>query len=48
MTRAETAPLDEGAPFSNTEFRLVRGGSLTLPVPVAEGFTILLAYRGYW
>ncbi len=48
MARAETAPLDAGAPFPQVELRLAGGGSLTLPDRAARGFTILLAYRGHW
>jgi hypothetical protein len=48
MARADSAPLDTGAPFPKMELRLASGGSLMLPDPTARGFTVFLVYRGHW
>jgi hypothetical protein len=48
MARADSAPLDTGAPFPKMELHLASGGSLTLPDPAARSFTVFLLYRGHW
>lgn len=48
MARTATAPLDAGARFPEMTLHSVRGGTMRLPEPSAEGFTVVLVYRGHW
>ncbi len=48
MARAGTRILDSGEPFPTLTMETVANGRLSIPEAFADGWGVLLLYRGHW
>ena len=48
MAQRATQKLDSGDKFQELTLKLIDGSSLTLPEDIADGWSVLLFYRGSW